>query len=296
MAKDVVTYQLASINGVPQNPQFDEQKIQELIKTFVTRDDDVFICTYVKSGTTWTQQIVNLLLNKGADPPKAYTEAIPWLEAATTGSILNDREATGWTIESISAAPGPRFFKTHANYKDLPRGSAKGLKIIYVARNPKDVVVSLYHHAKNKPDFNFKGTFSDMLDFFMAGTCENGNWFDHILEWYTASQQDPDHVMFLKYEDMLKEPKDAIERIARFTGLPSEPEIIDAVAVKSTIKAMRQDARTVQAVGFDHLRNGGSGTWRDMFTVRQSENFDALYRRRMDGTGLTFDFGEGCVM
>lgn len=38
-----------------------EDKLNELIETFETRDNDVFVCTYVKSGTTWTQQIINLV-------------------------------------------------------------------------------------------------------------------------------------------------------------------------------------------------------------------------------------------
>lgn len=38
--------------------------LNELIETFKTRDSDVFICTYVKSGTTWTQQIINVVSMK----------------------------------------------------------------------------------------------------------------------------------------------------------------------------------------------------------------------------------------
>ncbi|CAN0428112.1 unnamed protein product, partial [Ectocarpus sp. 13 AM-2016] len=46
------------------------------------------------------------------------------------------------------STPNRRFFKSHSNLKQLPVGSAKGLKVIYVARNPKDVSVSLFHHVR----------------------------------------------------------------------------------------------------------------------------------------------------
>ncbi len=45
-----------------------------------------------------------------------------------------------------------------------------------------------------------------------------------------------------------------------------------------------------------NLRKGGVGGWRDVFTVRESEAFDKIYREQMEGSGLRMDFGEGVVM
>ena len=64
-----------------QNPLFDVAMFEKLIEEFETRDDDVFVCTYVKAGTTWCQQIVTLLLNGGEQGEKTYGERVPWLEA-----------------------------------------------------------------------------------------------------------------------------------------------------------------------------------------------------------------------
>jgi hypothetical protein len=38
------------------------------------------------------------------------------------------------------------------------------------------------------------------------------------------------------------------------------------------------------------FRKGEIGSWKDQFTVAQSELFDRLYAERMAGTGLSFDF------
>ena len=49
------------------------------------------------------------------------------------------------------------------------------------------------------------------------------------MEWYEASKADPEHVMFLRYEDMLAEPAKHVEMIADFTGIKTTPEIVEKV-------------------------------------------------------------------
>ncbi|NWI25159.1 ST1A4 Sulfotransferase, partial [Sula dactylatra] len=56
-------------------------------------------------------------------------------------------------------------------------------KVIYVARNPKDVAVSFYHFhrlAKFLPD---PGSFDNFLTQFLEGTVHYGSWFKHVKGW-----------------------------------------------------------------------------------------------------------------
>ena len=59
---------------------------------------------------------------------------------------------------------------------------------------------------------------------------------------------------------------------------------------------MRRNAQAQGPVYTNHIRKGGKSGWRVVFTVRQSEQFDALYRQQMAGSGLEMDFGEGLKM
>lgn len=43
-------YRLVLVKGIPQNPTFDKERFEELIDTFQTTSEDVFISTYVKAG------------------------------------------------------------------------------------------------------------------------------------------------------------------------------------------------------------------------------------------------------
>lgn len=59
---------------------------------------------------------------------------------------------------------------------------------------------------------------------------------------------------------------------------------------------MRQNAKVNIRPGENHFRKGGAGSWRDVYTVRESEAFDQIYMEQMEGTGLKMDFGEELVM
>ena len=252
---------------------------------------DVFVSTYAKAGTTWTQMIVKLLLSGGEEDGRPYGHVIPWLEALAS-DLLADREAPGHSLESIAAKLGqPRYFKTHASATDLPGSLDSGAKVIYVARNPKDTAISLFHHSIGKPEFGFKGDMDTFLRIFLAGRAECGCWFDHVLGWHRESVARPDTVLFLHYEDMVDDPSDAVRTIARFIGLGSladDDKVVEQVVSGSSMTAMK--GNKAANIGMGHLRKGGYGGWRDVFTEEQSAYFNAVYDERMKGTGLDIRF------
>ena len=53
-------------NGIPVPTFINQQRMDEL-KDFRLRESDLFVATYPKSGTTWTRQIVRLILKNGED-------------------------------------------------------------------------------------------------------------------------------------------------------------------------------------------------------------------------------------
>lgn len=47
---DSSDYKLVDIRGIPQNPSFIVSRFEEIIDSFKTRDNDVFVTTFVKAG------------------------------------------------------------------------------------------------------------------------------------------------------------------------------------------------------------------------------------------------------
>ena len=76
----LITMKLSPINGIPMNLLMKQQKVDELVN-FELRSDDVFIVSYPKTGTTWMQQIVKLILANGVDDGVPPILTCPWIEA-----------------------------------------------------------------------------------------------------------------------------------------------------------------------------------------------------------------------
>lgn len=62
-----------------------------------------------------------------------------------------------------------------------------------------------------------------------------------MLEWWEAAQADPEHVLFLHYEDMLKDPEGNIRKIAQFAGIEHTDETIAKVRDPNNPFSLKSD-------------------------------------------------------
>ena len=105
---------------------------------FRFRDDDIVIATYGKSGTTWMQQMVAQMLF-GGDPTLTVSEMSPWLDLRVPPKEVK--------LPAVEAQTHRRFIKTH-----LPADAlvfSPKAKYLYIGRDGRDVVWSLYNHHSN---------------------------------------------------------------------------------------------------------------------------------------------------
>ena len=137
-------------------------EIEKDIGSFDVRDDDIWISSFPKCGTTWTQEMVwNIVNNLDFEAARATTldERIPFLEleglfdekvlSGMSDEEKNDKPQVFNSVEFVKNMPESkqRIIKTHLAYDMLPRQvTDKKSKIIYVTRNPRDAVVSYFNH------------------------------------------------------------------------------------------------------------------------------------------------------
>ncbi|XP_026533191.1 sulfotransferase 1A1-like [Notechis scutatus] len=169
---------LVPVKGIPMIKYFAE--IYDEVERFEAHPDDLLISTYPKSGTTWVSEIIDMIYKEGS-LEKCKVQPIymrvPFLEFAVPDV------PTG--IKLLKEVPRPCLIKTHLPVQMLPKSFLeKNCKVIYVARNAKDVAVSYYYFyqmAKVHPE---PGTWEEFLEKFMDGSAKKANnGGDWVLFW-----------------------------------------------------------------------------------------------------------------
>lgn len=69
--------------------------------------------------------------------------------------------------EQLAEAPSPRFIKTHLPMSLLPPQVLETAKVVYVARDPRDVVVSFYHLNRLIRTQGYIGDFKTYWNYFI---------------------------------------------------------------------------------------------------------------------------------
>ncbi|ELW64489.1 Sulfotransferase 4A1 [Tupaia chinensis] len=138
-------------------------------------------------------QEVVYLVSQGADPDEIglmnIDEQVPVLEYPQPG------------LDIIKELTSPRLIKSHLPYRFLPSDLHNGdSKVIYMARNPKDLVVSYYQFHRSLRTMSYRGTFQEFCRRFMNDKLGYGSWFEHVQEFWEHRMDS--NVLFLKYEDM----------------------------------------------------------------------------------------------
>jgi len=106
---------------------------------FEFRDGDIVIATAPKCGTTWTQMICGLLIFGTPDFGRPLDLISPWLE-----QTVKAREAV---FDDLAAQTHRRFIKSHTPLDGLPLDER--VTYVTVARDPRDVAMSMAHHFDN---------------------------------------------------------------------------------------------------------------------------------------------------
>ena len=213
--------------------------------------DDIFLVSFPKSGNTWTRFLLANL--RFPDEPATW---------ANIDRLVAD--PTGTTKREFDRMPRPRIIKSHECFD--PRFQ----RVIYIVRDPRDVVVSQYHYHRKLRKIDDDYPIENFVTRFLAGqTCPHGSWGQNVMTWLYTSEGSP-RFLLLRYEDLIADAARELRKVADFLALSASPEQIAQAVERSSADRMRElEKGQVQHSLFKGSRNdlsfvraAGSGGWR----------------------------------
>ncbi|KAF5277396.1 hypothetical protein FQA39_LY06209 [Lamprigera yunnana] len=253
-------------------------KLEEISK-FNIKDNDIFLLGYPKSGTTWAQEMIWLIANDlNYEGAKVFVdERFPVLELGASHYTMKNHklECHINSIKFAKVMKGRRCIKSHLSSKYLPEQLLKddcNCKIIYIARNPKDVAVSSYSFFKEMLKF-VDDSFEKYCDTFMSN--KFGDYWDHIL--YFWNRRNKSNTLFIKYEEMKEDLLGVIKKVTKFLNKSyteqEEKELADWLSF--------DNMKTNQFVNHNNLygktgfmRSGKVGDYKTKMSVELVSKFD----------------------
>jgi hypothetical protein len=216
--------------------------------------DDTFVVSYPRSGNTWTRFLVANLLHP--EHPAGFDNI---------ERLVPDSEAQ--SSRYLRRIPRPRVIKSH-QYFD-PRYK----RVIYIVRDPRDVVLSYYDFERKYRHFDDSYPLDRYVQDFVAGRLSSadwGTWGENVASW-TSTRAGNSAFLLLRYEDMIENPQIEVGKIAGFLGIDADRSRVNEVIERSSAKRMRGLEETQgkdwvstknKRTDIPFIRTAASGHWR----------------------------------
>lgn len=159
---------------------------------FQPRPDDIILATFPKCGTTWLKALTFAILNRSRHAIDSDTHPLltnlPHALVANLEFPLRHLHP----VTELEELPSPRLLCTHHPLMLLPSGiSALGCHIVYLCREPKDVLVSTWHYMNKVYPDEFFTEFGRAFELFCKGVSVYGPVWDHYLGYWKQSVAEP---------------------------------------------------------------------------------------------------------
>lgn len=251
---------------------------------FQPRSGDVLLATPAKSGTTWTQSIIAMLLHGSTELPDKLSTISPWIDGGF-GEIDT-------YLSNLESQTGRRVIKTHTPvhgvsvWQDVP--------VVAVFRHPLEVFLSIRKHlanAKSIDEHQLLTPTDQALPFFLNVAFEDddidADGLDAIVRHFEEVVLS-DHVgekLILNYAGIKRDHAGTVARLDAFLGTGASPELQSAIIQATDFGTMKdRAAEFAPEVDNDLWHNdqaffagGQTGHWRAAFSDAQIAAYDARF-------------------
>lgn len=271
----------------------------------------IWLASYPKSGNTWMRILISNYHSEADEPVS--------INAISTDGIASSRtlfdnlvgvDSTSLTFEEIDALRPEvyekvavtgdhlQYIKVHDAYTYLPDGRSLlpslNSKVIYIVRNPLDIVPSLASHIGESTDETVRFMCDEKSCFGSSKIKFSSQLNQKLLTWEghvrSFLEQDAMEVLLVRYEDMLKDTAYEFQRVLDFCGVKVDSQqlkkAVDFSDFKRLKKQEEQDGFKERSPKSKTFFNSGKvGNWKDKLTEQQVEQIISVNGEMMKKLG-----------
>ncbi|MEM8850167.1 MAG: sulfotransferase domain-containing protein [Pseudomonadota bacterium] len=234
---------------------------------FKPRDGDIVVNTPPKSGTTWVQSILALLISGDPGVAPDLSMQSPWIE-------IHFRPLDE-VMARLEQQTRRRHVKSHTPFDGVPIWDS--LRYISVYRHPLDVHFSYRKHFANMGadihDEYYPEDSDACFRIFLEGQHEDGASLHSIIDHYrqTLALEPRENLLRLHYADMLRDLPGHVARIAAHVGIDHPAERMAPLVEAARFENMKANADRFAP-------SAGQGFWKD-----DRAFFDSASSNKWDG-------------
>ncbi len=245
-----------------------DYRYKKYLRQFGERDDDTYVVTWKRSGSTLAQSMLYQLL-RGEEISQHLLDAVPWIRLYAEMK---------WKLPDV---PSPRIVKSCEPQESVRKGT-KG-RFIYIVRDGRDSAASAYHYFKDFVDPNI--TFEQFFARVFLNDAGREGWFQHVVSWF--ENRNNFDILYLRFEDLVNKPDDSIGRIIKFCNIERTQAEIEQVRKNTRFAHMkkRQEFYGPPNSTDKFIRKGKIGEGSEYFAATEQRVYMEKFERYLS----TFD-------
>lgn len=214
---------------------------------------DVFLASYPRSGQYWLRfQLIEILTGESG-------------EFETVDKVAPKVGVHGKVPPVLPG--GGRLIQTHERYrKEYNRA-------VYLVRDFRDVALSEFLQARVSRFPLYTDHFDSYLLASLRGQVQGfGPWHDHVHSWLDSPLEERGNLLVVKYEDLRRNPEEALSRILEFLWITADPKIVRNAVANNSLERMRAKEDTLYRSSTEegrHVHGGAVCGWRQKLTGTQ---------------------------
>ena len=206
------------------------RNIKDIILSFYYPSGQFFLVSFPNSGRTWLMYMLRSILR----------------EAGKENLYIEDTHDCSEIIIEDGTRQDPHLIFNFTNRFRFLRS-----KVIFLARDPRDIITSNFHQVTNRSKNPFK--FNSKSEFVRHEVYGFKRVIHFFNIWYN-NRKKPQDFLLVKYENLLQNTLD-LNKIIDFLNLDISEESIKRIYQESSASKMRKKEKKNQLDGFSDFGN-----------------------------------------